>query len=83
MDEWKPLNVGIFDVSSNLFSTVATGVTSSYSGGAAVGSRIIFAPDGQKDVGVHDTTDNTFTTFASSEEGYTAGAYIRPLFSST
>jgi len=69
-------NVGVFNATSNIFSTIAKTGECEYSGGAAVGTKVVFAPNrcpfgyGKTNVGVLDTTDNTFVTFTASEQGY-------------
>jgi len=40
-----------------------------YAGAAAVGTRVVFAPYGEDNVGVFDTADNSFTTFGITSTG--------------
>jgi len=64
VDEWKPLITGHEGSGGKR-----------YSGAAALGTVVYFAPDHGDNVGVLDTVTGVFTTAA-----LTAGAYTRPLF---
>ena len=68
-------DVGVFNTTSNVFSTIAlTGAASShigrYSGAVAVGNKVYFAPHMQDNVGVLDTTTNVFSTVATTGDAY-------------
>ena len=57
-------NVGVFDTSTNAFTTIATGLTGDYKYGGAVlvGTKIYCTPTHQNNVGVIDTTNDSFAT---------------------
>ena len=66
----KQDNVGIFDTSTDTFSTVATNgdayqvksYKSKYRGAAAIGSLVYFGPYDQGNVGLFDTKTASFST---------------------
>jgi len=53
------------------FSTIPTGLTGDkkYGGPTAVGSKVVFSPWHQNNVGVLDTVTDTFTTVSTTEAG--------------
>merc|ERR1711988_1346596 len=65
-------NVGVLDTVTNIFSTIATGLTGGlfkFNGAAVVGSKVYFSPEDEDNVGFLDTVTNRFSTIATGLTG--------------
>jgi len=75
-------NMGIYDVTANTFSSVATGLASAapdkdfFSGAVSVGTKAYFAGNEADFLGIYDAVTNVWSTVATTGEEYAGAAAI-------